>query len=1127
MFCRRSTSTILTPLLFLLLTHTATAQNFRGGINGTVTDPSGAAIPGAKVTAVASETSTQYKTVSSSAGEFLFQDLPIGPYIISVELTGFETAQINQVPVVAGGVYTLQVKLSPAQVTTRVQVNADQLQLDTTQATLSTVLPTQAVQDVPNNGRDYTVLIAQAPGFAGYAITGGGGTGTINGSRPNQINYQIEGTDNNDIWWNVSAVNQSGSSSIAGTLLPLDAISEFSFVTNSETETSRNSGGTANVVIKSGTNQLHGSAYYFNRNEFFAAASPFAPPGTKKNEERNANEGGSIGGPIWKDKLFFFGAFEYQRFVIGNSANATEPSTAYQAAATSVLSYYGIPVNSVATGLLGAAWPAYALTGPAAAGNYYSNAPASGTSYNGIIKLDSNLGSRNHLSFKWFDGDGKQVAPDGSDLAWYYQQAPIHVQNYSLILNTTLSARMANQLSFGVNYFKENFADAVDSVNPLELGLNTGVTDPSLAGSPKLVLGPPSYGTSVSAGSSGFDTVAPISPSGRQDVAGHINDSLSYVVGAHQLQLGGEYRRDYVDDYYQTNGRGVFNFDGSQGPWNYPSSGSLTSCDALTTRNLGSYAPGFSPTDTYDGNVLILADFMAGCISSANVVLGDQKRLIYMNTFNLFAQDSWQALKRLNLSFGVHYDYYGPIHNGDHNLTVFNPTAPDGLAVAGTNVANLYQQYWKGFTPRIGFAFQPKSNSQVVFRGGFGLFYDSPYLIPFLSLRGLANGGAVGAQDNPAGNNPVAAPTVSGTVIVPNQAIFPSLEDAIAGAGVISVFSVNPNYRPSYTSNFHLDMQIGLGRGMVGQIGYVGSVSRHLTDVVDINQAALGSGFAAPTCAPQYANAGSGNQQCSRPYFSQFPNYSVINQVQSGEGANYNSLQALIKTQAWHGMTSQFSYTWSHGLDYETGLIPYLPQDSTNLKAEYGSSDFDTRHAFAAFIVYNVPGSAHGLYGLTHGWQLNSGLYFHTGQPFTVLAGTNASGNGENADRADTTGISPFAGVSHSISNGLVQWFNPAAFADPPSGQYGTTRRGEYPNPGFSDVDFSVIKNTKITERVNLQLRAEMFNLFNRINLAPVGDPGAGDSGGVINSTIGAYLATPGFGQGEPFNTQLAAKIVF
>jgi len=296
---------------------------------------------------------------------------------------------------------------------------------------------------------------------------------------------------------------------------------------------------------------------------------------------------------------------------------------------------------------------------------------------------------------------------------------------------------------------------------------------------------------------------------------------------------------------------------------------------------------------------------------------------------------------------------------------------------------------------------------------------------------------------------------------------------------------------------------------------------------VDINQAAQGSASQNPTCAAQYASAGSGNQQCSRPYFSQFPNYSVINQVRSGEGSNYNSLQTLIKTRQWHGMTSQFSYTWSHGLDYETGLIPYVPQDSTNLKGEYGNSDFDTRNAFSAFIVYEVPGSSRGWHWLTHGWQLNSGLYLHSGQPYTVIASSNASGNGEYADRADATGTSPYAGVSHAISGGLVQWFNPAAFADPASGTYGTTRRGQFTNPGFSDVDFSVLKNVKLSERVKLQLRAEMFNLFNRINLAPVGDPVAGDQGGAINSTIGAYLATPGFGQGEPFNLQLAAKIIF
>jgi hypothetical protein len=174
-----------------------------------------------------------------------------------------------------------------------------------------------------------------------------------------------------------------------------------------------------------------------------------------------------------------------------------------------------------------------------------------------------------------------------------------------------------------------------------------------------------------------------------------------------------------------------------------------------------------------------------------------------------------------------------------------------------------------------------------------------------------------------------------------------------------------------------------------------------------------------------------------------------------------------------------------------------------------------------------IPGSSRGPYKLSHGWELNSLITFHTGNPYTPVASSNTSGNGEYADRADATGVSPYAGVSHAIVNGLVQWFNPAAFADPPQGQYGTLRRGQYFNPGYGDIDFSVLKNTPITERVTLQLRAEFFNLFNRTNLAPVGAPTAGDSSGQISSTIGVFYAAPAIGPGEPFNTQLSAKIIF
>jgi hypothetical protein len=300
----------------------------------------------------------------------------------------------------------------------------------------------------------------------------------------------------------------------------------------------------------------------------------------------------------------------------------------------------------------------------------------------------------------------------------------------------------------------------------------------------------------------------------------------------------------------------------------------------------------------------------------------------------------------------------------------------------------------------------------------------------------------------------------------------------------------------------------------------VGTASRHLLDVRDINQAALGSGNV------DVGVNGYTYQQTTRPYFSQFPNYAVINQVESEATSNYNSLQALLRTTNWHRLTTQLTYTWSHNLDEESGLIPYMPQNSFNLKGEYGNADFDVTNTFSAYASYDVPGSSHGPQWLSNGWQVHSLLSFHGGLPFSVTATNQNSGNGESADRANQIG-NPFAGVNHSIVNGSVQWFNTAAFADPALGTYGTSARGAYRNPGFSDVDLSVFKDTKLTERFTLQLRAEMFNIFNHTNLAPAGQPSTSDSGGTIGSTFGAYAGAPGIGVGEPFNTQLAAKIIF
>jgi hypothetical protein len=478
-------STLLLVLAVLLaLPAASSGQTFRGGISGTVTDPSGAALPGAVVTAVETATNISFNAVASSAGEFAFTNLPLGDYTVSVSAAGFETVKVTKVTVSAGVSYILPVKLTVASTAQSVEVTASALALDTVTDVQASDIPAVVVQNLPNSGRDFTQMLSLNAGFAGYSTGGGALASSVNGTRSNSVNWQIEGTDNNDLWWNIPAVNQSGVNGIAAVLMPIDAIQSFSFVTSGTTEIGRNSGGTANVTIRSGTNQLHGSAYYFNHNEFFQVVNPFE---TSKQETRNQHYGFSVGGPIRKDKTFFFVSGEKEWFTIGAGAHGTEPSAAYQTAAIAILNQYGVPANPVAQNLLYGAgslsglWPASALTGPATPNNYLSSGLANGHSYNGVAKIDEELTAKDHIAFTYFIGQGIQTAPSTSELAPYFQNAGTHIQNYSLVYNRLFSPTIANQLSAGVSYFQQVFIDADTRFDPVGLGLNTGVTDPELA----------------------------------------------------------------------------------------------------------------------------------------------------------------------------------------------------------------------------------------------------------------------------------------------------------------------------------------------------------------------------------------------------------------------------------------------------------------------------------------------------------------------------------------------------------------------------------------------------------------------------------------------------------------------
>lgn len=1120
----RSVFTVVLLALAALFTLPATsfAQTFRGGISGTVADQSGAVVPGAQVTAVETSTNTDYKTVSSSAGEFAFANMPLGSYTISISAAGFKGIKVDKVPVTAGATYTLPVKLSVASSGETVEVQADSLTLDTVTDTQSTALPEEVVQNLPNSGRDFTQMLSQTPGFAGLSTGGGAGVASVNGTRSNSVNWQIEGTDNNDLWWNIPAVNQGGVSSIAGVILPIDAIENFSFVTAGSTELGRNSGGTANLTIKSGSNKIHGTAYYFNHNEAFQHTNPFTGNTT---ETRNQHIGFSVGGPIWKDKTFFFIAGEHQGFLIGAESKATEPSTAYYNEAVQVLSYYNIPVNSVAKNLLygngnlQGLWPGAVVNSglPAQADNYTATGNLTGHSYNSIVKLDEQLTGKDHIAATWFAGEGTQTAPTSSALSPYFENAPIHVENFSLVYNRVLSSSITNQLSAGVSYFNQAFSDASVAYDPQGLGLDTGITDPSLAGAPHLIIGPAAAGTGLTAGGSGFDPIGVTAPSGRNDITGHLDESLAWIKGAHQMKFGGEFRQAQVDDFYQTGERGTLYFDSTQGPWYYALEKQngltkipITTCDGLAQQNFGNSAPGYSTADNYDGNVLFLADFLSGCFnpaSSENVV-GDPKRQVFVNTFSLSGQDSWQLNKRLSVDFGIRYDYEGPVHSAEPNLSVFDPTVPGGLRVIGAN-QGVWNKFWGAVSPRVGFSYQLDDSARTVLRGGYGLYYDSIYMKSILQNNGAQNISVFGPGLNPAGSEQVAQAGANNVVIAPGVPIFQTLQEALLGAGVVKISTFDKNFRPSYTQAFDLNLEHSFTPSVIWQLGYVGTKGTHLLGLFDINPINLNTGL--------------------RPYQSQFPGFSVIDEARSNLGSIYNSLQTSLRVQNYHNLSSQLAYTWGHALDYETGLLPYVPQDPTNERGEYGNSDFDVRNTLTGYLDYHFPAFP-GPERLAKGWEVNSGFSFHGGTPYTVVSGTNPSNNGEGADRAVQVMTEP-NNVSHAIVNGTVQWFDPNAFVDcnsSPAVQctYSPTRRGQNYNPGYSAVDLALFKTTRISERVSAQFSANVFNIFNRTNLAPVGFPTTGE-GGVIGSTLGPYLGNPGIGPGEPLNAEFALKIIF
>jgi hypothetical protein len=1083
-----------TALLFVPATF---AQTFRGAVTGMVVDSQGAAIANATVQLKNPATDAVLNGKSNGAGEFNFPELPPGSYTVTVTDTGFQTAKVTSIDVAVAKVTNVKVELKIGAENTVVDVQANPVSTDPTSSSLVSVIDSKEVTDMPMNGRNFTQMIKFTP-IVNISSS-------VNGSRTAGINYQVDGVDNNDPWSNAVASNQGGVAGIAGGLIPIEAIDQFSMSSNAEADTGRNAGANSNMVLKSGTNQIHGDVFYFDRNEFFASISPVAALGSRKPVIRNHQGGFTLGGPIWKDHTFLFLAGEIQIAKAASALVDTVLTPSWISSATALLALNNMTPNPVTLAIFNNIFPAVNASSGPNINNWLAQGISNYNSYNSVIKLDHKFSDKESLSLHSIITTGTQTAPVGSDYSQFFQKAPMHIFNFSAIQTSVITPTLLNVVNFGGDYFLQTFNDASQAYNPLACcGLNLGLTG-------KFAIGAPTFTPS------GFDYTGATQPLGRTDVTGQVTDSLRWTIGRHALKIGGEFRHSNINVAYFSNSRGSFSFSGARGPW------TTAQCTALGFPN----SSGASCT-----NLKAVADFLAGepANGGSKLLIGNNQRVFLVSTGESWIQDDFQATHKLSINYGIRWSIPGVVHDAANDLYSFNPGPTPGF------YAGLYPSYKKAFAPRMGFAYSPFDNQRTVVRGAFGIFYDLPPISNSISGT-TTNGGATYTQDNPAGPSPAIVYTASGFTFATGVNPFAGATPPPVGG-----FGVNQNFREPYLMNFSFGIEQQLAKSTLLTIGYVGSEGRRLTVLYDINQPGPGSSYNATTKAYTYVRPYAATSYPGQTVFTGQPLLG-INQVNTGAVSNYNALQLTLKQGLWHGITSTFNYTWAHSMDDDSSLT--TPMNSTNLKQDYGASTYDTRNTVTGFVTYKAPQLAHFAPRLTKGWQANALYTFSGGTPITPLvnSSTDWSVTDQFRDRPNVvSGVNAYAGrttITSSSGTRTYQYMTNAAFQNPypystalgayiPTfGVYGNERRDTYYGPGLGDVDFSLFKETALTEKVNSEFRIECFNIMNQANFAnpSVSNISSGTFGVLTNTRNGS--SAPGLGFGEPRNVQLALKILF
>jgi hypothetical protein len=1143
----RNLKTVLGYVL-LVLAFSAVTLAQSGSIAGTVLDSTGAVVQGADVIAHNVGLNSVRSTTSGSSGAFSLTDLAAGTYEITVTKASFKAFHVTAVELSVAQILTVNAKLEAGALNEEVQVQANQITIETDSSQLSNLVDQRQMESLPLITRNPYQLVLLSPGTSQTDSSNGGIS--VNGARDRNNNFMLDGVDNND-------TSVPGGMSGVLSANP-DSTEEFRVITdNFNAEYGRNTGAIVDVITKSGTNELHGDAYYFGRwNGFGGARDPFNP-GTgpnagPENPYIRHQFGFSVGGPIIKNKTFFFFNDEFDRFLTTLTNQSTVPTQGflngqfnYTYTDTAGVSQT-VPIDLTPGGANNAAnfpfdptmqrlFALYPIA-PASqsangiSGNVFFPTTSATHFYSPVIKLDQHITDRETLSLRYGYNHSFDPNPGHSDILpngiGEFEEKAIS-EALSAQLTSTLTNNLINNFQFGWNHIYANFYLSPKTVAALD---GPGGVD-SFGNGWDYALDPfTSFASALGGSDSQFRKTGTIS----------YTDSISWVRGSHTFKFGFDFRDV-----------------GESGSDSFTARRQLTLDPEVA---FGGFDPGIvanepandpstelvDAADAYYG--FVIQDVQSQFFNKAGVRQGSDNKFFKQHEYDWFGQDSWKVRPNFTLNLGVRYQYNGVPYETGGNLSnllqdpgSFAAGAPVVFSLVGPGSGHqLYQPDYKDIEPRFGFSWDPWSNGKTAVRGGFGIFHDRTFGNAFGNVRAdppfqtQYSTFPFETENNAGGTG--AFPTQ-----VPTQVTSASVPDGQLTPGIV-IF--NPHFPNAASNNWNLDIQRELGGNNVVDVAYVGAMGVHIYGQRDGNppDPALVAQLVAFCSNPgnSFVNEFGQTTSCTPSTVSSVSLYEAVGNPNSAIGdlpfnavnnnalfqpdyqinemnSIYHGLQSKFTHRMNHGLQLQVAYTWSHSLDNSVDpLTPAIgartfPRNSRNLAQSYGNSDNDTRNVAVFNYVWELPfgrGKGHlsnGLMGrVMEGFEVSGIATLQSGHPFNVRSSRDSQRTGISAwgyQVGDPFGAPSGSGCAPTPGSGFVVFTNTCSFMAPPFGSASNNERNEFYGPGFWDWDMSVSKRMSITERIKAELRFEGYNILNHPHYL---NPGTDSS--ALGNLVGSSL---------------------